>query len=121
MGFNLVFKGLMYTTATVHVKDAIVVLEKSVTSDFYIMHVTWQTSLLEYCCFFTKTTTPGLTPPPHPTPCSLLFNWYQSKVHLLTMKPPFTSIQLHIHSQEHLHKQVFKLSKEISSPTYYIF
>jgi len=56
----------MYKTATVHVKDAIVVLEKSVSSDFYIIHVIWQTSLLEYCYFFTKTTTPGLKPPLQP-------------------------------------------------------
>lgn len=57
---------LMYKAATVHVKDAIVILQKSVPSDFYIMHVTWQTSLLEYCFFFTKTTTPRLTSPMQP-------------------------------------------------------
>jgi hypothetical protein len=62
----------MYKTATVHVKDAIAVLEKSVPSDFCIIHVIWQTSLLEYCCFFTKTTTLGLTPPTLQPPVQLI-------------------------------------------------
>jgi hypothetical protein len=98
----------MCKTATVHVKDAIVILEKSVPSDFYIMHVIWQT-------------------PPHTCTASCSTGtrvkctcWLWSQLLTSIHSQCSECIYLCIHSHEHLHMLVLKLSKDISLPTYYI-